>query len=521
MSGSHMDGESILDEVNSGDTYAERVVHGPSQEPSADHSAEPSGVPNGEATAETNNSADDERPRGYSQYRYLSEFEQQHFHPLNVTPDRPCTAFFRAGSEITSKQIFDSLFADGIPPRAVRCLQRKPTGETMITFTTQEYCCKFLDNSAFLLRNRRYPTHPAAGELTFLTIYDAPYEMPDSAIEERLKLFCVVHSRRRGKLQGYPDVANGLRHYRVRLITNVPCYLRFGKFQLRFYHDGQPKTCRKCGADDHIARDCVNDVCFNCDTIGHVSKRCPEKMRCCICKSEQHKAIDCPLSWYRRPASHRDADSGDPGADPDPPRDSSGISPRAEASAAPSGPPPAEPEQHLIDTQGFLNDQSPSTDRPARPATVMPSSQDTSLLADLILSGSEDDLEDEATGDNNDVDDFNDVEFEDGEHDAEGTDDDEFVDVEEAGCVDNSCCTSPKTLDSLSTEEALPLAAAVKKGLPQRKAIGRRNPGKLSSSSCVPSRKPTTPLAVSSRKKLSPKSADGSSKTSDSENAPT
>jgi len=202
--------------------------------------------------------------------------------------------------------IFDSLVSDGIPASAVRCLQRKPSGENCITFSKEEYCCQFFDKSAFFVRNRAYPTHPAARTLTFLTIYDAPYEMTDSAIEERLKPYCAVFSRRRGKLQGQSEVAYGLRHYRVQLEANVPCYLRFAKFQLRFYHDGQPKTCRKCGALDHIARDCTNDCCFNCDSIGHVSKHCPEKMKCCICKSEQHKAIDCPLSWYRRSATHRD-----------------------------------------------------------------------------------------------------------------------------------------------------------------------------------------------------------------------
>ena len=87
-----------------------------------------------------------------------------------------------------------------------------------------------------------------------------------------------------------------------------------------FLHDAQPKTCRRCGAADHISRDCINEVCFNCDGIGHVSRSCPEKMKCCFCKSEDHKAIDCPLLWYRCSASHRDA-----------PPDESGPGPRVDA----------------------------------------------------------------------------------------------------------------------------------------------------------------------------------------------
>lgn len=45
--------------------------------------------------------------RAYNPFRFLSSFEKEHFHPLNVTPDRPCTAFFRADSQETSKSLFD------------------------------------------------------------------------------------------------------------------------------------------------------------------------------------------------------------------------------------------------------------------------------------------------------------------------------------------------------------------------------------------------------------------------------
>lgn len=146
-------------------------------------------------------------------------------------------------------------------------------------------------------------THPSNGELTFLTIYDAPYEMPDSAIEERLKPYCMVFSRRRGTVQGYSLISNGNRHYRVALKRSVPCYMRFGRHLLRFYHDHQVKTC---GSANHLARDCTNTVCFNCDQLGHMSKDCPNGMLCCICKHADHMAIDCPLSWYRRPTLDRD-----------------------------------------------------------------------------------------------------------------------------------------------------------------------------------------------------------------------
>ena len=55
--------------------------------------------------------------------KFLSNFERDNFHPMNVTPDRPCSAYFHVSKEFTSKDIFDSLSADGISVEAVKCLQ--------------------------------------------------------------------------------------------------------------------------------------------------------------------------------------------------------------------------------------------------------------------------------------------------------------------------------------------------------------------------------------------------------------
>ena len=55
-------------------------------------------------------------------------------------------------------------------------------------------------------------------------------------------------------------------------------------------------------------RDCKNTFCINYDSIGHVSKQCPSNVKCCICKEESHKAIDCQLSWSWRLTSHRSPD---------------------------------------------------------------------------------------------------------------------------------------------------------------------------------------------------------------------
>ena len=178
--------------------------------------------------------------------RTMTEFEEENFHPLNVTRDRPCTAYFNVGDNLTTaKDIFDSLLRDDIPATAVRCLQRQPNGSVLITFSTAEYRDCFLRKSTFVVRRVARASHPASRRLTFVNVYDAPHELPDSAIRERLSVYGRIYSIRRGKCQEYPDVFNGVRHLRMALTSDIPCFLRYGKHQVRIKYDQQPKTCRK------------------------------------------------------------------------------------------------------------------------------------------------------------------------------------------------------------------------------------------------------------------------------------
>lgn len=233
----------------------------------------------------------------------LSDFESKHFHQYNVTPNRPLTAFFKTESYVNAKEIFEALKSEGFAADHVRCLQRKPTGEIYITFKTQEIRDAFLKTRKFAsprAPNNFFVPQNAERPLTYLTIYDAPYELSDEAIIHRLAPYCEVIWHRRGKFAGTAGaVYNGLRHYRVCLDHAIPCYLRFGKFLVRLQYDGQNPTCRKCNRPDHKAVDCRNKICFNCDGLGHEARECIRPMYCCICKSGQHLARDCKFSWRR------------------------------------------------------------------------------------------------------------------------------------------------------------------------------------------------------------------------------
>ena len=346
--------------------------------------------------------------RNYRNELFLSSFERENFHPDNVTPERPCTAYFQSDVFEDSSAVFSALRSQGFASSAIRCLQRRPTGEMLITFSTVHVKNAFLEKNSIQIRHRRYAINDSDRFLTFLNIYDAPHELSDNAIIKRLEPYCEVVNYRRGRYLSNKMVFNGNRHFRVRIYKAIPSYLRFGKFLIRLSHDGQTHTCRRCNRRGHFAKDCPNTVCFNCDELGHKVDECTHEELCCICKEPSHRARHCPYSWYRSspvPSPHR----GDP---------STSVSRDIDLPPLQRVPP--------------ANDPPPAQDVPAEPTPQ--ESQDPNddlldangLLILRSLFGSDDDLSADSADDNADdnADNDDDMSGDDDDDDNEDTDDD-------------------------------------------------------------------------------------------------
>ena len=271
--------------------------------------------------------------------RVLTNIERTHFARDNVTPGRPCTAYFNAEYFVDSKAVFDQLSKLDIPRESVLCLQRRPSGDTTITFTNEAVKKKFVSHVVLRFRENLSVINDEDMPLTFLNIYDAPYELPDEALTFRLRKYCIVHSTRRGKF-ARSHVNNGVRHFRVQIIQPLPSYLRFGKFLVRLSHDGQQHTCRRCNRAGHFAHECQNVICFNCEELGHQSKECGGPVLCCICKSPDHRARRCPFAW------HKSSESSAPSSVPAPGPSSGGHV------AAPAGDPPSVPVSSCVPSSG-------------------------------------------------------------------------------------------------------------------------------------------------------------------------
>ena len=200
-------------------------------------------------------------------------------------PQRPRTAFFIPSKNTTAKSVFEALEQAEIDVTEIVCLQRKMNGEVTVTLKSISAKEKFLQLNSLQVDAEHFAIQDVDKPLTFLTIYDAPFELSDLAIN------C------RGKHSLAPNVYNGLCHYRVRISKPIPSFLRFGKLQIFVKHSSEVPTCRKCNRSGHFSSVCPNRVCFNCEGLGHEARDCPCPVLCCICKEEGHLGINCTYLW--------------------------------------------------------------------------------------------------------------------------------------------------------------------------------------------------------------------------------
>ena len=211
----------------------------------------------------------------------------------NDLPKRPCSLYFHLSvTNFTVQSLLQDVKRCGINMSSVLCAQKVSKDAYVVTFKTPG------DRDLFS-QNSRYIAHrPEAG--TFVWIYDAPCELPDDAIKDRLSAYGQVERVQRGTYSGY-HVETGVRTTRMVIDRPVPSVLRFGRRLVRIFHEGQDATCRRCNSPGYVAKECREKICLNCEEHGHEVPDCVQPLRCSISKLPGHWAHNCKYSWFRHP----------------------------------------------------------------------------------------------------------------------------------------------------------------------------------------------------------------------------
>ena len=238
----------------------------------------------------------------------LSAMDQQRFFRLNGVPDRPCSARFNlTDNSVDSRELMEQIVSMGIQRNHVKCIQRFRTGQVDITFLCKEDRDLFLSKAAVTINRRGMSTCPARESGIFVTLYNAPWELGEEIITRRLSPFGQIHYFHRAYNQSLlPErVHDGRRVYRMTLTSDIPCFLKFGPSLVKVYYPNQPKACWKCASPEHIGRECPEHFCFNCDETGHEASECLHRIKCSLCRSEEHLAVHCAGNWGRCPSPRR------------------------------------------------------------------------------------------------------------------------------------------------------------------------------------------------------------------------
>lgn len=232
----------------------------------------------------------------------LTRLERDFFLPRNVLPDRPKSVYFRTNERLEFKDVLESIRGAGINDRDIECIQFKRLSDDArdvhITFSSAAVCALFSRPESLRVKEKSYYIQSSFRRITYVAVFDAPHELPDEPIVQRLqdRFQCTVVNTRRNKHQG-TDIPNGIRTYSVVMRKDLPATMRFGRFVIRFHYSGAGRRCNKCSQEGHVARDCPESMCFNCDNLGHESRQCPGPRRCCICKSTDHLVDKCQYAW--------------------------------------------------------------------------------------------------------------------------------------------------------------------------------------------------------------------------------
>lgn len=133
-------------------------------------------------------------------------------------------------------------------------------------------------------------------KVSIVKIYELPDELPNSVVIGSLSHYGRVISFRRDCVAD--AIFNGLRTARMSIEQPIPAQAFIAGDFCQFWYPSQPKTCRKCGDEDHLAAACRSQWCFNCERPGHRAEQCDLPALCRVCLSDGHEITSCLFIYY-------------------------------------------------------------------------------------------------------------------------------------------------------------------------------------------------------------------------------
>ena len=207
------------------------------------------------------------------------------------------SVYFSVDTVVTSQAILEAFDSAGIEIDYITSIQRKSSNHTwVVSFDNQLAKDAALKVASVEIAGTTVFLGDCENRLILVKIYEAPAELPDTVVIGRLNHYGRVLSFRRDKIAQF--IENGVRTARMSINQNIPSIINIAGEYVRVWYPNQPKTCRNCGSEDHLVKECTSVRCFNCEKSGHRLEDCEELPKCTVCKSEEHRLAECPFVLY-------------------------------------------------------------------------------------------------------------------------------------------------------------------------------------------------------------------------------
>lgn len=250
-----------------------------------------------------------------------------------TTVKKNLSVYFAVDTVVSSQDIIEGFDAAGLDVDDISSIQRKNSNNTwVVSFNSADCKERALALPSLQIAGCSVVLGDSENTTVIVKIYEAPEEMPDTMIIGRLSAYGTVLSFRRDKISS--TISNGIRTARVRLKKPIPSAAYIAGEVVYFFYASQPRTCRRCGLEGHMARSCSAVRCYSCEKPGHRSSECEEPTRCSVCLESSHDLAGCPFVFYSANVA------------PPVPGAATYAEVLGQRSAGPTDPPPREPTDH-------------------------------------------------------------------------------------------------------------------------------------------------------------------------------
>ena len=218
-------------------------------------------------------------------------------HGNNVRIRKELSVCFSVDMVITSQDIIVGFDKTRIDIDDITSIQRRASNNSsVVTFGSKAVKGTALNEQSIDIAGVSVFLGDCENRVSIVKIYELPDELPDSVVIGCLTHFGRVISFRQDRVAD--TILNGVRTVRMIIKRSIPAQAFIAGEFCRFWYPSQPKTCRKCSAEDHLAAACKLQRCFNCERPGHRVEQCDMPALCRVCLSDSHDTTSCPFIYY-------------------------------------------------------------------------------------------------------------------------------------------------------------------------------------------------------------------------------